>query len=134
MNFQVVADDVLKEYAGKGVHRQVLLQLAYLRYLVFCEEERKENCKKWGVPYSPSRCAGEDRENYTSYKREVDLNGDKNLLVMVDMKYTDLHATGVRPFARRKTRMSFGTSFLIHRSGQCDILLREDEIVRKKGW
>ena len=68
-----------------AVHGQVARQLAYLKSCVDVEIEDEKICKKLNVPYTPSNRKWENISLYEEYKREVEKNGDKNLLVMVKM-------------------------------------------------
>ena len=128
MNIDVVTEDVMKEYADKNIHEQVLMQLAYLKYWVIAEEESKERSKRIGVPYTPSRRRSTDIYEYNEYKKEIEKNGDKNLLVMVNMNKENYRTKGITPFARRYVHISYGTYFLVHRTECAEILLREDEV------
>ena len=128
MNIETVREDIMKEYADKNIHRQVLLQLAYLKYWVVAEEENEKKCEKIHVPYTPSRRRGEDIYQYNDYVKEIEKNGDKNLLVMVNMNKKNYRTKGITPFARREVHMSYGTYFLVHRTEYAEILLREDEV------
>lgn len=127
MNIETVTGNIMKEYSGSNIHRQVLMQLAYLKYWVDAEIENEERCKKLGIPYTPSRRKWEDISLYNAYKREIEKNGDKNLLVMVNMDKEKYRTKGIQPFARRYVHMSYGTYFLVHRTEHAEILLREDE-------
>lgn len=123
MNIETVREEIMQEYADKNIHEQVLMQLAELKYWVLAEEASKKRCEEIEVPYVPSRRREENRYQYNEYKREIEENGDKNLLVMVKSHV----AKGVKPFARREVHMSYGTYFLIHRTDKAEILVREDE-------
>lgn len=107
------------------VHEQVRKQLEYLKYWVDAEVENEENCKKWGIPYTPSNRKWINIEQYEDYKREVEKNGDKNLLVMVKMWGEDgINMYGTFPFARRYVR----EEYLVHRTEHgAEILMREEE-------
>lgn len=108
------------------VHEQVELQLKHLKYWVDAEVKSEERCRKWNIPYTPSRRKWEDIELYNEYKREVEKNGDKNLLVMVKMNGEDgVNIYGVRPFARRYVHQDY----LVHRTVHGgEILCREDNV------
>ena len=105
------------------MHEQVQKQLEHLRRWVDAEVESEANCKKWGIPYTPSRRKWEDIKLYEEYKREVEKNGDKNLLVMVKMHGEDgINMYGTYPFARRYVHQDF----LVHRPQPgTEILIRE---------
>lgn len=104
------------------IHEQVRKQLAYLKSLVDEENKRKERCLEWDIPYVPSRRKYEDICLYNEYKKEIECNGDKNLLVMARLNDT---MYGVYPFARRYA----GECYFVHR---CEnggkILCTEDEL------
>lgn len=108
------------------VHEQVELQLKHLKYWVDAEVESEERCRKWNIPYTPSRRKWEDIELYNEYKKEIEKNGDKNLLVMVKMNGEDgVNIYGVRPFVRRYVRQDY----LVHRTAHGgEILCREDNV------
>ena len=108
------------------IHEQVKKQLEHLKYWVDAEVKHEEDCKRWGIPYTPSRRKWEDLELYEAYKREVEKNGDKNLLVMIKMNGEDgINIYGVRPFARRYVNQNY----LVHRTVHGgEILLREDKV------
>lgn len=105
------------------VHEQVQKQLEYLKRWVDAEVESEANCKKWGIPYTPSRRKWEDIELYEDYKREIEKNGDKNLLVMVKMRGEDgIHMYGTYPFARRYVNQDY----LVYRPQPgTEVLIRE---------
>ena len=111
------------EYA---IHEQVGKQLEYLKMWVDAEIKQEERCKEWDIPYTPSRRKWEDISLYEEYKREVEKNGDKNLLVMVKMNGEDgINMYGVYPFARRYVH----ENYLVHRTENGgEILLKEDEV------
>lgn len=105
------------------IHEQVKMQLAYLKYWVDAEVIQEELCKKWGTRYTPSRRKWEDIELYEAYKREIEKNGDKNLLVMVKMCGDGMY--GTYPFARRYVN----EEYLVHRNDYGgEILVRESEV------
>ena len=106
-----------------AIHEQVQKQLEYLKRWVDAEVESEANCKKWGIPYTPSRRKWEDIKLYEEYKREVEKNGDKNLLVMVKMHGEDgINMYGTYPFARRYVHQDY----LVHRHiNGGEILIRE---------
>ena len=108
------------------IHEQVQKQLAYLKMLIDGEIENERMCRELGIKYTPSRRKWEDIELYEDYKREVEKNGDKNLLVMVRMNGEDgINMYGVYPFARRYVNKSY----LVHRTQYgTEILFREDEV------
>ena len=111
------------EYA---VHDQVRKQLEYLKYWVDAEIETEERCKRLNIPYTPSRRKWENISLYQEYKKEVEKNGDKNLLVMVKMNGEDgIRMYGIYPFARRYVR----EGYLVHRFGNgSEVLARVDEV------
>jgi len=105
------------------MHEQVRKQLEHLKYWVNAESKYEEDCERWGIPYTPSRRKWEDIELYEEYKREVEKNGDKNLLVMVKMNGDGMY--GVYPFARRYVH----EPYLVHRTEHgAEVLVREDEV------
>lgn len=105
------------------IHEQVKRQLEYLKYWVDAEVEHEKRCKEWGIHYEPSRRKWEDIALYEEYKREVEKNGDKNLLVMVKMWGDGMY--GTYPFARRYVH----EPYLVHRNKYGgEVLLREDEV------
>ena len=108
------------------IHEQVYMQLEHLKYWVDAEINEERRCKEWGIRYTPSRRKWENISQYEEYKREVEKNGDKNLLVWVNMNGEDgINIYGVRPFARRYV----GKEYLVHRNGfGGEILLREDRV------
>ena len=105
------------------VHEQVQKQLEYLKRWVDAEAESEANCKKWGIPYTPSRRKWEDISLYEDYKREIEKNGDENLLVMVGMNGEDgINMYGTYPFARRYVHQDY----LVHRTQHgTEVLIRE---------
>lgn len=108
------------------IHEQVRKQLEYLKRWVDAEIESEENCKKWNIPYTPSRRKWEDISLYEEYKREVEKNGDKNLLVMVKMSgENEINMYGTYPFARRYVHQPYLVHYSKH-GGK--ILCREDEV------
>ena len=108
------------------IHEQVRKQLEFWKKLVDAETEQEERCKEWNIPYTPSRRKWEDISLYEEYKREVEDNGDKNLLVMVKMNGEDgINMYGTYPFARRYVY----ENYLVHRTVHgTEILVREDEV------
>ena len=128
MNIETVREDIMEEYADKNIHKQVLMQLAYLKYLVLAEEENEKRCEKIHISYIPSRRRNENIYQYNEYVKEIEKNGDKNLLVMVNMNKENYRTKGITPFARREVNMSYGTYFLVHRTEHAEILFREDEV------
>lgn len=108
------------------LHEQVQKQLNYLKYWVDAEVENERRCKEWGIPYTPSRRKWEDISLYEEYKREIEKNGDKNLLVMVKMWGEDgINMYGTYPFARRYVHKPY----LVYRNEYGgEVLLREDEV------
>lgn len=105
------------------IHEQVRKQLDYLKYCVDAEVKHEEDCKKWGIRYTPSRRKWEDISLYEDYKREVEKNGDKNLLVMVKMWGDGMY--GTYPFARRYVY----EPYLVYRNEYGgEVLLREDKV------
>lgn len=109
-----------------AVHEQVKRQLAHLKYLVDAEIKHEEECKKWGVKYTPSNRKWENIELYEKYKREIEKNGDKNLLVMVKMCGEDgINMYGAYPFARRYVN----EEYLVHRTEHgSEVLFRESRV------
>lgn len=112
------------------IHEQVKMQLEHLKSLVDGEKEREEQCKEWNIPYEPSMRKWEDINNYEEYKKEIEQNGDKNLLVMINLKGEGgINMYGVYPFARRYVYMSYGDYFLKHTTNyDTYILFKESEI------
>lgn len=111
---------------GYAVHEQVARQLAHLKSCVDAEIEAEKRCKEWNIPYTPSRRKWEDISLYEEYKREIEKNGDKNLLIMVKMSGEDgINMYGTYPFARRYVYKKY----LIHRTEHgAEILVKEDEV------
>lgn len=111
------------------MHEQVQQQLDYLKYLVDIEIKQEERCKKLGIRYTPSIRKWIDIDNYNEYKKEIERNGDKNLIVMVKINgKTSLSYGKILPFAKREVHMSYGTYFLVHRTKDgAELLMREDE-------
>lgn len=111
------------EYA---VHEQVGRQLAHLKYWVDAEIEAEKRCKEWNIPYTPSKRKWEDICLYEEYKREIEKNGDKNLLVMVKMQGDDgINLYGTYPFARRYVHQDY----LVYRTEHgAEILVRADKV------
>ena len=107
-----------------NIHKQVEMQLEYLKYWVEMERKNEEDCKRWGIPYTPSRRKWTNKDNYELYKEEVEKNGDKNLLLMVRLNGEDgIGMYGVYPFARRYKN----EKCLIHRTEYgAEILLNEE--------
>jgi hypothetical protein len=108
------------------IHEQVKRQLAYLKYWVDAEIKNEEDCKNWGIRYTPSNTKWKDIERYEAYKKEVEKNGDKNLLVMVKMRGEDgINMYGTYPFARRYVN----EEYLIHRTEYgSEVLCRESKV------
>lgn len=105
------------------IHEQVRMQLEYLKAWVDSEIEQEKMCKKWNIPYTPSRRKWEDIDLYQDYKREIEKNGDKNLLVMVKIWGDGMY--GTYPFARRYV----DKPYLVYRNEYGgETLLREDEV------
>ena len=110
------------------IHEQVQWQLDYLKSWVDAEKDNEKRCKEWGIPYTPSRNKWQCIENYEEYKREIEANGDKNLLVMVNMK-GEFCMHGIYPFARRYVSSKYGEYYLKHRTKSgSDILVKESEV------
>lgn len=106
------------------IHEQIKKQLDYLKSWVDGEKENETRCKEWGIPYTPSRTKWQEIENYERYKKEVESNGDKNLLVLVNMG-GEFNMWGVYPFARRYVN----EDYLVYRNKHGgEILLRKDEV------
>lgn len=108
------------------IHEQVRKQLEYLKMWVDAEIKEEERCKKWNIPYTPSRRKWEDISLYEEYKREIEKNGDKNLLVMVKMNGEDgINIYGVRPFARRYVHKEY----LVYRfENGGELLVKESKV------
>ena len=115
----------------KNIHEQVKKQLEHLKYWTDAEKKQEEDCKKWGIPYTPSRRKWINIDNYELYKAEVEKNGDKNLLVMVKMNGENgINMYGVYPFARRYKN----EEYLVHRTKYgTEILAKESECNVVKG-
>lgn len=128
MNIETVKENIMNEYADKNIHKQVLMQLAHLKYWVIAELENEERAKKLGIPYNSSNRKYDDIYEYKEYEKEIEKNGDKNLLVMVNMNKENYQTKGIKPFARRYVHMSYGTYFLVHRTEFSEILVKEDEV------
>ena len=108
------------------VHEQVQKQLDYLKIWVDAEKHDEELSKKLGISHTPCRRKWIDIANYEAYKKEIEKNGDKNLLVMVDMDSVDkVCITGVKPFARRYVN---DYDLLVHRTGTAEILVKRSEV------
>lgn len=108
------------------IHEQVQMQLDYLKMWVDAEIEDEIRHKEWNIPYTPSNRKWADISQYEEYKREVEQNGDKNLLVMVRMKGEHgINMYGVYPFARRYIHHR---ELLVHRTKYAEVLFREDEV------
>lgn len=104
------------------IHEQVRRQLDYLKSLVDEENKIEKRCLELGIPYIPSRRKYENIYLYNEYKKEIECNGDKNLLVIArlnDVTY------GKYPFARRYV----GECYFVYR---CEnggkILCTEEEL------
>lgn len=112
------------------IHEQVKMQFEYLKSLVDNEKKNEEDCKKWGIPYEPSRTKWVNIENYEEYKREIEKNGDKNLLVMVRLsEESGFNMRGIYPFAKRYVSMQYGEYFLKHTTKHgTDLLIKESEV------
>lgn len=110
------------------IHEQVLNQLEHLKSLVDAEKRLEEKCSVWGIPYTPSNRKQEDIELYEDYKREIERNGDKNLLIVARLKgdYSyGLDRAITYAFARRYVY----DDCLVHRfAGGGELLLREDQV------
>lgn len=108
------------------VHEQVVRQLTHLKSCVDAEIEAEKRCKKWNIPYTPSRRKWENISLYEEYKREVEKNGDKNLLVMVKMWGDDgINLYGAYPFARRYVHQDY----LVYRTEHgAEVLVRADQV------
>lgn len=108
------------------IHEQVQKQLEYLKYWVDAEKKEEERCKELGIPYTPSRRKWENIRDYESYKKEIERNGDKNLLVMVKLNgNAGINKYGVYPFARRYV----GEKYLVYRTEYGgEILFIDDEV------
>lgn len=107
---------------SRTIHEQIQKQLEYLKTWVDGEEKHKKDCEDWKIPYTPSNRKWEDERQYKEYLKEIETNGDKNLLVMVKMQSDGMY--GVYPFARRYAddwehlvyRTKHGTEILVKRS------------------
>ena len=110
----------------RNLHKQVAKQLDYWKSCVDAEVETEKRCKEWNIPYEPSRRKWEDISLYEKYKREVEKNGDKILLVMVKMRGDNgINMYGVYPFARRYD----GEEYLIYRdSSGGEVLVKESNV------
>ena len=57
-------------------------------YLVYKEvdgeEKRKKDCEEWKIPYTPSNRKWENERQYKEYLKEIETNGDKNLLQSIN--------------------------------------------------
>lgn len=99
---------------NNDIHPQVLMQLEYLRGNAESEHNKG------------SRREYENIYDYKEYQKEIDRNGDKNLLVMG--KFQDpyqFRMFGVKPFARRYK----DSELLVHRPGTGgDVLVRIEDI------
>lgn len=98
-----------------NIHPQVQMQLDYLRR----NAEDKYN--------KGSRREYENIDNYKWYQKEIDTNGDKNLLVKGKLKdpYQFRDMFGVQPFARRYKN----SDLLVHRTARgSEILVNIEEI------
>ena len=113
-----------------NIHEQVKKQLEYLKYLVDSEIKNEEDCKEWGIPYTPSRRKYENISLYNEYKKEIERNGDKNLLVIVELNGNGNSTLyGVYPFAKRYVC----EDYLVHRFEHGgELLFREDEVKQIK--
>lgn len=108
------------------VHEQVQKQLDYLKIWVDAEKNDEELSKKLGISHTPCRRKWIDIANYEAYKKEIEKNGDKNLLVMVDMNgERGIQLFGIVPFARRYVD---DYELLVHRTGTAEILFRRDQV------
>lgn len=116
------------------IHEQVKKQFEYLKSLVDSEKKREEQCKKWNITYEPSRRKWVNIDDYEEYKKEIEKNGDRNLLVMVHLNGNDgINMYGTYPFARRYVDMRYGDYFLVHRNnsgGELLFMESEAEIIR----
>lgn len=107
------------------IHEQIQKQLNYLKSIVEGEKKREKNCKEWGLPYEPSRRKFTNEKEYNDYLKEIEINGDKNLLIMVELHGEDnTNMYGVYPFVKRSVnndenliyRTEYGTEILIQKS------------------
>ena len=96
MNIETVKENIMNEYADKNIHKQVLMQLAHLKYWVIAELENEERAKKLGIPYNSSNRKYDDIYEYKEYEKEIEKNGDKNLLVMVNMNKENYQTKGIK--------------------------------------
>ena len=115
------------------IHPQVQLQLQYLKDWVDGEAREKQLCEKWDIPYSRSRTADENEYEYEMYRREIENNGDKNLLVYVKVK-TD-YGHDIVPYARRYITSDYKRGLLVHRFDRSNAseplvkdLVKEDDV------
>lgn len=112
------------------IDEQVLKQLEYLKLLVDCEIKHEADCKKWEIPYEPSRRKRTDICEYEYYKKEIDKNGDKNLLVIGKLIGigSGVHTTldgKIFHFARRYV----GSNLLVHKlKNGADLFVSKDDI------
>ena len=107
------------------IHEQVQKQLNYLKCRVEGEKKREMTCKEWGLPYEPSRRKLTDEKEYNDYLKEIEINGDKNLLIMVELHGEDnTNMYGVYPFVKRSInnennliyRTKYGAEILIQKN------------------
>lgn len=113
------------------VHEQVQKQLEHLKSLVDGEAEEERRCKAWDVSYTPSRTKRDNIAQYEAYQKEIEKNGDKNLLVWVRLKGEDgLNMRGVYPFAKRYVEPNRqGEYYLTHRTSPgAEILCRDSQV------
>lgn len=91
------------------IHEKVQERLNYLKSLVDGQEEHRQNCKNWGLPWIPPMTYGLNICNYENYLKEIEKNGDKNLLVWVDVSEYKTssgfrpYGYGIQPFVRATT-------------------------------
>ena len=120
------------------IHEQVQKQLNYLKYRVENEKKREITCNKWGLPYEPSRRKLTNEKEYNDYLKEVNTNGDKNLIVMIELHGEDnINMYGVYPFVKRSInnennliyRTKYGTEILIQKNKN-KVIDREEWMLR----
>lgn len=109
------------------IHEQVQMQLDYLKLWVDDEEKNRKQCEEWNIPYVPSNRKWKNERQYRMYAKEIEENGDKNLLVMVRLKGDGgINMYGIYPFARR---YADDWELLVHRTeAGAEILFRRDEV------
>ena len=88
------------------------------------KRKEKKIVKNGGLPYEPSRRKLTNEKEYNDYLKEIEINGDKNLLIMVELHgENNTNMYGVYPFVKRSVnndenliyRTEYGTEILIHK-------------------